>query len=247
MSIKMRFRLLSDLHLEFRKNDILSLFDKIKNFNMANKVDYLILAGDITNFKNLPLLEKLFNFIKDDYKKIFYVLGNHEYYDSNKKDNVLVTYKNMIKSFDDKIILLENESFDLDSNTVISGATLWTDIKLEDCGSTNDTRYIRWDEISEAHFRSKNFLKELQNNKKHIIVTHHMPSLLLIDKKYSSYSSAGFASNCEDIFTPNMLFWLHGHTHTPNNTMIKGINFISNPAGYPGENEFYNDCIFVIN
>ncbi len=241
----MRFRLLSDLHLEFRKNDA-SLFDKIKNFNLENKTDYLILAGDITNFKNLPLLEKFFNFIKDDYKKIFYVLGNHEYYGSNKKDNVLVTYKNLIKSFDDKIILLENGSFNLDSSTVISGATLWTDIKLEDCGNTNDTRYIRCDEIIETHFRSKNFLKALPDDKKHIIITHHMPSLLLIDKKYSSYSSSGFASNCEDIFKPNMLFWVYGHTHTPNSTTIKGINFICNPLGYIHEQNILEDCTFTV-
>ncbi len=245
---KMRFRLLSDLHLEFRKDNFTKLFNVIKNFNEVNKADYLILAGDITNFKNLPLLGKLFNFVKDDYKKIFYVLGNHEYYGSKKEDNVLEVYKNLITdSFNDKVILLENEAFNLTDDIMLSGTTLWTELKLEDCGSTNDTRYIRRDEILEAHFKAKSFLRELPSDKKHIVITHHLPSLLLIDKKYSAYSSSGFASDCEDIFKPNILYWTYGHSHTPNKSIIKCVNFISNPIGYPHEANILEDCTFIIN
>ena len=75
----MQFGLLSDLHLEFDKN-LDAIIYKLEEFNKTSPVDYLILAGDITTIKHKEKLLKLILPIHNAYQKIFFILGNHEYY-----------------------------------------------------------------------------------------------------------------------------------------------------------------------
>ena len=69
------FQLFSDIHLELLKS---SKFPKIKPLT-----DYLFLAGDIGKI-NTPNYELFFDYCSQNWKKVFYVLGNHEFYNSNK-------------------------------------------------------------------------------------------------------------------------------------------------------------------
>ena len=69
------FQLFSDIHLELLKS---SKFPKIKPLT-----DYLFLAGDIGKI-NTPNYEPFFDYCSENWKKVFYVLGNHEFYNSNK-------------------------------------------------------------------------------------------------------------------------------------------------------------------
>jgi len=247
----MKFRLLSDLHLEFRKESVHKIIKKVKEFNVQTPVDYLILAGDITNFKNISLLENFIKSVYDNYKKVFYILGNHEYYGSTKDINAMNVYRNTINTLNEKcndsIVLLENEKYDITENFSIFGSTLWTDMSLDDYRSINDRNIFRLDEITGAHIIAKNALRQLPASREYLIITHHMPSISLVHKKYAHYGFSGFASDCEDTFSDNMIYWCYGHTHMPGKSVIKGINFISNPMGYPGENPEYNDCTFEIN
>ena len=70
----MKIQYCSDLHLELEKNS-----KYLKNNPLSVNGDILILAGDI-----IPLHDKFFNdsffkFISDNYKKVFWVPGNHEF------------------------------------------------------------------------------------------------------------------------------------------------------------------------
>ena len=77
----MKVRYFSDLHLEFIKpNKIEEFIRKIPSG--INEI--CILAGDIGNpyQTNYNIFMK---FISNNFKKTFYITGNHEYYNKKKK------------------------------------------------------------------------------------------------------------------------------------------------------------------
>ena len=71
----MKMQYLSDLHIELmHKNNF-----KILCYKIVPKCDILVLAGDIGN----PLHQNYKSFLQlvgDKFKKVFLVMGNHEYY-----------------------------------------------------------------------------------------------------------------------------------------------------------------------
>ena len=40
----------------------------------------------------------------------------------------------------------------------------------------------------------------------------------------------------DDLFVPTIKTWIYGHTHTGSEVEYRGIKFLCNPIGYPGEN-----------
>ena len=76
-----------------------------------------------------------------------------------------------------------------------------------------------------------------------IVITHHMPSHTLIDKKYKTQDmqpyNQWFYCNMDKLIEGNentIKCWIYGHTHTPSCVMKNGIPFLCNPIGYPTEN-----------
>ena len=71
----MKVQYCSDLHLEFALNDkYLQQKPLLANGNI------LILAGDIVPLHDFNFSHPFFDLISDNYDKIFWVPGNHEYY-----------------------------------------------------------------------------------------------------------------------------------------------------------------------
>ncbi len=181
-----KFQLFSDLHMEFYKN-----IPFIKPL-----ADYLFLAGDIGNFSN-DNLKKFFDYCSVNWKKTFYVLGNHEFYHNNKTyDKLCGEYDSLIKNYSN-IHLLNDSYYDLeldkDINYRIYGSILWSNIQNN--GSTeslNDFNMIKmkneknWTVPIDLEYFNKlhnNSLKKLFDeikianleNKKLIIITHFPP------------------------------------------------------------------------
>ncbi len=242
-----KIRVISDLHLEFYKvPNIVSMF---KRFTPA---DYLILAGDVSNYDTLPKFKELLDATKDDYKKIFYVLGNHEYYNamSEKKKDVVEVFRKF--SSDNGLIFLHNQEHE-DDNFIIRGTPLWSNVSKDVYDSVNDINYITYEDYINNHLESEKFLNDTkpstESNKPLIIVTHHMPSYSLIDKKYASYSrySSFFATDLDSlIYKIQPAYWIYGHTHTRKFLKTHNTTFICNPLGYPGENKMFDDTVFEL-
>lgn len=74
----MTFQLLSDLHLEFYPD-----FKSKTLPQLLSSVDILILAGDICEARNFEKFSWFFDWCNSNYSKTFYILGNHEFYNSN--------------------------------------------------------------------------------------------------------------------------------------------------------------------
>ena len=68
----------SDLHLEFLKN---SYF--LHSNRLVCKADVLVLAGDIFPFSKNSDTLSYFDWLSENYKEVYWLPGNHEYYYSD--------------------------------------------------------------------------------------------------------------------------------------------------------------------
>jgi predicted phosphohydrolase len=236
-----KIRYLSDLHLEFFKQDNMEKFiDQI----LPNIDEICILAGDIGN----PYDQKydmFMTFINTNFKKSFVISGNHEYYNKTKTIEETNTYlTEYFKKFENISFL--NNTYEYYNNYCFIGTTLWSKItnpvfEINDIYNIPKFDYIQYNNLNRICI---DFLHDtLQNNNNCIVITHHVPSYYLIDKKYKSTAmlpyNQWFYCDMDDFFEREqhkIKCWVYGHTHTPSYQIIHGIPFLCNPIGYPNEN-----------
>lgn len=249
---KIKVRYFSDLHLEFIKpNKMRDFIEKIQ----PGVNEICILSGDIGNpyEKNYDIF---MNYMSQNFKKIFYITGNHEYY--NKTKTIYETNKNVkqyIQQFNNISFL--NNSYEIYNGYCFIGTTLWSKItnpeyEINDMYCIPNFDYNKYNKLNAS---SINFLEEtLRNNENCIVITHHVPSESLIDikyksKEYSPYNQWFYCNldNLIDINKNKIKYWIYGHTHTPSNVIINNIPFLCNPIGYPEENNILDfDKNFII-
>jgi len=237
----MKLRYLSDLHLEFIKPEKINNF--IKKIIPGND-EICILAGDIGNPYQANY-DIFMNFISNNFKKSFVIAGNHEYYNSTKFMKETNDY--LIKYFQkfDNISFLDN-TYEHYDNYCFIGTTLWSKITnpeytINDVYNIPNFNYLKYNKLN---IECVDFLTNaLSNNEKCIVITHHLPSISLIDNKYKTIASINynqwFYCDMDSLIETNkdkIKCWIYGHTHTPSNVMINQIPFLCNPIGYPNEN-----------
>jgi predicted MPP superfamily phosphohydrolase len=245
----MIIRYFSDIHLELlhmHKINVKSIIDKIK----PNKEHICILAGDIGDpySKNYNIF---MNHINTSFKKTFVIAGNHEYYNNFK--TIEETNEYLTKYFKDNNlnnISFLNNTFEHYEDSCFIGTTLWSNIndpkyKINDVYSIKDLDIEKYNTLNKT---SRVFLKNVINTtdtNNNIIITHHIPTELLIHPKYLTPKmkpyNQWFYSNMEIFINENgkkIKCWLYGHTHTPSNCIINNTRFICNPIGYIDENDY---------
>lgn len=259
----MRLNLMSDLHLEFA--DL-----------VLPGGDILILAGDVCEAKNLKISEYDPNYVRlphenperrtdryarffieecKKYNKVLYVMGNHEHYHFCFDD----TYQHLKDQLPDNIVLLENESIDIDGVHFI-GASLWTDCNSKNPitmmtlrQSMNDYVVVKKkpgpehnfygkltpESTAYTHQISRHYIEqELDANKDRrcVVITHHAPSenSISAEYKYDQHMNGGYFSRLDQLILdrPNCVLWCHGHTHNPFNYKIGDTTVMCNPRGY---------------
>ncbi len=246
-----KFRIISDIHLEFlNEKRVNSLTKKLSEFQQKTPADYLILAGDITNRepKTLTSFKSFVRTLQSEYKLIFYVIGNHEYYGINNipAENVFDLFSDITRELGSSFVLLNNDDYLIDSKRIF-GATLWTDLEgvPEHLRLTDDT-FISKEYSTSLHRTTVKKIAEFPDKYFDIIITHHLPSWRLIDEKYkdSEYNDF-FASKC-DYLLPKARYWVHGHSHTRQIEDLDGTIVLRNPLGYPGENGELLDLVIEV-
>lgn len=233
----MRIRLISDLHLELRKN-ILNIHDICKGITKDN---VLVLAGDIGN----PFSDSFTSFINDcseASRYVLYVPGNHEYYGStiektDKKIKDLLSNICNVHNLNDGPIEIDQYVFV--GNTMfhkVSPGDQWpviNDYNMIHDYTTSDTNKIHDNAIKSV----LNAISVRDISKKYVLVTHHLVNKQLIHDKHK-YSPLNFAF-CHDM--PNIYgrfdLVLSGHTHMHKvlKTSSGRIIGVVNPLGYPNE------------
>ena len=142
-----------------------------------------------------------------------------------------------------------NNSSEFYDNYLFVGTTLWSQI-TDFKHAINDIEFIdnfTIEKYNELHNSSLLFLNNIiqsNSNINIIMITHHLPSYKLINKKFLKYPDAlynqWFASNLEYLIVDNIKYWIYGHTHISNISKINNTIFLCNPVGYPGENTVNN-------
>lgn len=241
----MKIRYLSDLHLEFIKQNKI---DKFINKIPSGIDEICILAGDIGNpYK--PNYDIFMNFISKNFKKSFVITGNHEYYNKIKTISETNTFLNeYFKKFDNISFL--NNNYEYYDNHCFIGTTLWSKIvnpnyKINDVYNIPD---FDCNQYNQLNMQCVAFLEyALHNNENCIVITHHIPSSSLINEKYKTPEileyNQWFYCDMDDLFKSEkckIKCWIYGHTHTPSNVVINDIPFLCNPIGYPNENNKLN-------
>ena len=243
----LKIQIISDLHLEFMKK----LPKFLKYFKQPDS-DYLFLAGDIGYPKypdyNKGIFYQFITWCTNNYKKVFYIFGNHEAYET---DLILIkeSIKKICKEKNNFIFLEKGVISEVDGYKVL-GCTLWSDIEEESYYRMNDRNNIiisgqkleRIDLIK-MHKEDKLWLEQnIDSNT--IVMTHHLPSYELIHpyyktQEYKIYNSA-YASELDNSVLKCKL-WIYGHTHRSSDVLLNNITrCICNPSGYYNDDDKYS-------
>lgn len=246
----MRFRLLSDLHLEGSFKDY-----KIQPME-SDSESVLVLAGDIGH---LSKPETYLEFIKDccnRFKYVFWVEGNHSYYDGviNELSVKDISEKYDLKNLYSRKLILEREKI------AVIGQPLWTDFanenplvmlrvwkKINDYKNifirkNGDLSRINPEDILDIHKEQKKKLFDdidyyKEKGYEIVVVSHHHPSYKAIPDvfKHTDINDA-FASNLDKaIKKRGIKCWFAGHVHMAADYKIGDTKVYCNPRGYDWE------------
>lgn len=230
----MKLHILSDLHNEFAE------FAPIET-----GADVIVLAGDIDNGDaGLKWARRTW-----PGRKIVYVIGNHEYYNRDYAET-LILLRQAAQALD--IQLLEENEAIIDGVRFL-GETLWTDFEYFGAGKKasameegqrrlTDFKLIRFEQgiftpahSIELHQHSLAWLQARLDEPFEgptVVVTHHLPSSKSVPERFMDTPlSACFVSHLDYLFG-KMDLWIHGHTHDCFDYVANGTRVVCNPKGY---------------
>ena len=240
----MKIQYCSDLHLEFNEN---------KNFLDKNPIhpsgEILLLAGDVIPFALIGKHNDFFDFVSANYESVFWVPGNHEYYNYDLGDVKNPLYEKIRKN----VFLVNNQIIPYKSVNLIF-STLWSAISPQNewdvQQNVSDFSVIKTEgrKITPAQFNSLHqtdyaFLKTVLNttdSKTNIVVTHHVPTFLNYPEQYkNSKINEAFAVELYDfIFHSNAAYWIYGHHHhNTSDFTIGNTIMLTNQLGYVQQQE----------
>jgi predicted phosphohydrolase len=219
--------------------------NNLPNFmNDFIKCDYLFLAGDIgyPDLNENGLFYQFISWCTDNYKKVFYVMGNHESYNTDMNNVRQILYD--ISKIKQNFIFLEKGVISHLEEYKVIGCTLWSHLDKEAFQYMNDKNFIKIndkkinrEDIIKIHKEDKIWIKN-NIDKNTIVMTHHLPSFNLIHPEYQNVKferrNTAYASDCDDLIKKAKT-WIYGHTHKASDKLLYDVRCICNPHGY------YND------
>ena len=209
----MKVQFCSDLHLEFQHHEGLLI--------PANG-EVLVLAGDI------GVSDKACDWINsqgDRFEKVFYVLGNHEYYNHEWFDTIR---RHQEYPYKDNVHFLHYEQTPIVHNGVwFVGDTMWTDLSdpLDEYNAQrgmNDyhickytTRKLTPRDTTSHHRLAVQHIKTelLAYTGPQVVVSHHLPHPMSVNERWiGNPLNPAFMTDLTDLIgTFNPKLWVHGH------------------------------------
>jgi Icc-related predicted phosphoesterase len=251
-----KFRVLSDLHVEFYASPKYLQAKLNKLYPDIEEDEILIVAGDLgvagTGKKGAalnPEYQSMLEYFAKKWNTVILVPGNHEYYDRDKSV-CLEDVDAMIEKTCKKLgITFLNKNYVEIKNHVILGCTLWSEATKEAYKGMNDNlkAILSHDELLKVHCEHYVWLKTQlekckEKNLEAIVITHHLPLMELTHPKYlqpqykplnSAYASK--LNSLFELYSNKLRLWVCGHTHEKSEKTLYGVNFLINPMGYPRE------------
>lgn len=254
----LKYRLMSDLHLEFADLEIPVLENE-------NKMVF-VLAGDIALASYSETYVNFINEMCERHKEVIWIMGNHEYYKNYIEEAMseingnFVPRPSNLSILESGVVVVENVAFIC--------ATLWTDYNNRDpltmiasADYMNDHKQIYkngpgvypvkgYDPvflpedalvIHKKHRREIfEHAKALTNVRKKVLVTHHGFSSLSIADQYKNekeLNGAFISEMSNEIIDAGFDMAHHGHSHSSFDYMLGDCRVITNPRGYAYKNK----------
>lgn len=267
-----RCQVVSDLHLEFQDYTINneSNVDVLILSGDICITSYLIHGRIISSNTINKRFCDFFEQCSLKFPHIVYVMGNHEHYNGNIHLSANILRKILTELGIHNIYLLDNQTKKIGGVHFVGG-TLWTDCNKSDPttlyslqNSLNDFKHIS---VSEDHFKkftpeqsvSEHIktleyfgatIKNLDDDAKVVVVSHHAPSALSVAEQYKSSHliNGGFCSDLSEFIldNPKIKLWTHGHMHDAVDYFIGSTQVVCNPKGYPNENIFNSNVVIEV-
>jgi predicted phosphodiesterase len=244
------FQIISDIHTDVRESA----------YYVPPVAPFLIIAGDLCPMVH-PNYRDFLLAATSNHRRVFYVAGNHEYYESpldplRAQEHMESVCKSMPS---DVTFLRAGGSVGSVPGVSLIGATLWTNIdpvlssRLEHL--LNDFKYIKvggeaylsGHDMTILHERDKRWIEAkirdaAADGSKCVVVTHHSPdrrlSIASDDKATAGYGPLYYASDMlPTMMSAPIVSWVYGHTHESHYMKLPEVNttFATNALGYPGE------------
>ena len=251
---KLQFQIASDLHIEYRNDD---LHDP--KVYIEPTAEILILAGDIGSLYKVKQLTTFFRDICTLYKYVIYVPGNQEFYtvDGNRPTKMcsleqrLFDLENNIEN-----LYVLNRSCMIIDDVCIVGCTLWSkpEVKLP--------RYlVRIYGITTESYESKHendlqYIEKMmyfcaENSLKLLVVTHYCPTYAVLDKnkKRDRFVSL-YTTELDHLLSSSKVHtWICGHIHSNFDfTTPSGTRVVGNQRGKPKDNitDYKKDFVVTV-
>lgn len=261
----MKIDILSDVHFDYyfhhqkwKKDEVIEFYKKI--IDLENIGDVLVIAGDVGHYNDQNI--RILKILKQFYKNIICVLGNHDYYLVGKENKSLFKdsferVENMreLINAQDGIYCLNGDIVEIDG-VKFGGCDGWyndgyfarqyptgffpkksTNQQWKNC--MNDANFIVGIENFDDIFEIERPKIEAVYKKCDVMITHINPSAKNehISVRYQNSSSNVFFCFEGEKYLKNgsMKYWLFGHTHEEVNYIEYNVQCICQPLGYPSE------------
>ena len=259
---KLRIKLISDLHLELcvdSKGIDQTKFEVFSSvLENTENADILVIAGDMCKANLLKWYTTNLPF--DQYQRVIYVPGNHEYWDTTidkanlKLDEFATAYDNLILLRDDYCKL---------NDVYVYGMTYWynglTPLDVWQMKQTlndyNKIRQTNYSKTTPEFFQllslqsEKKFFEWASDKEKILLVTHHPTSRKFRQPNEPDFPGYGSIMNFpRDFDTSKIICQVHGHTHQ-RATYMSEYDILTrvNAVGYIGfERVNTNSDIFTL-
>lgn len=260
----MKFQLISDLHLEFYKR-----FELVPH--IEKHASNLIVAGDLGKPFS-PIFKEWINWASSKWDNVYYVAGNHEYYNHRKHyDKINLELESIdIPNFH----FLNRRIIQINDNLAIAGCTLWSHItnptiqfRMNDYNKIRKKIKIPFKDriLEQVHTIDKNVTNNFHKEDKEwiinnvlplkcdvIMITHHAPLYdgIAPSGYEGSVINQAYGTNMTDIIEGSPIkYWCYGHCHCKREFILNNGNtkVISNAYGYPDEKTGYEfDCTIKV-
>lgn len=261
----------SDIHLEFRSIDQVSKI--FKNIGadvliLAGDICAINLPEDYEKF--IALL----TYYTPKYKYILHIAGNHEYYSTADKitkdlcmDSVNRKLKALTKTFSNYLYLnCDTVTLTIDNKPyMFIGATLWTKVNLKDRLEVQnrmndyenifmykDSKCVKFTVADMQRLHSKHvlFIKKAvliaaKLKIPTVLITHHKPVGDTLESARTILTQA-YECDITDIVSTPVKLAIHGHCHISYDKTIKGVRYVSNPLGYPGQHTKFQSKLGIV-
>jgi predicted phosphodiesterase len=244
-------QILSDAHLEVGQ--------QYTSYSFPVSAPLLLLAGDIGRLIDY---EGYLSFLQAQvarYRKVFLVLGNHEFYNLDYESGVKEARRLAAEpSIAGDLVLLHQTCWDDDeSNLTILGCTLWSALPVESREivelAVSDFKSIKdWtaEKHNDTHTAEVAWLREQVKQvagdkagepRQILVATHHAPCKdgASPPEKLANLWSPAFATDLiqNDGSWDGVKVWVFGHTHYSTDFVRNGIRVVANQRGYffPGQ------------